>query len=304
VTAPDDPAPDDPAPDDPAPDDPAPDDPAPDDPAPAPDAPAPMSDERPVRRIGSDDRAARPEAGPDERPAPTSDDRHFRPIGSDDRAARPEVGSAERPAGGAGRRLGLVCLALVGGAGALEGAARVAWFTTGVDAVGRGTVPVTATGVDLLPGLSGLSLLALAAVAAAVALAGVPRRLLGGLIAMAGAYVGVATVRLLVTPPAPADLAALPAAPAGGRVAAAVSTGWGPLSALLGAALLLTAGIGLVAGEGRLPRFGARYAARPAVRAATTDPDRATWDALDAGRDPTADPPSRRTDGSAPGGPV
>jgi hypothetical protein len=38
--------------------------------------------------------------------------------------------------------------------------------------------------------------------------------------------------------------------------------------------------------EPGLARFGSRYTTRPAAEAA--DPDRATWDALDAGRDPTA----------------
>ena len=209
------------------------------------------------------------------------------------------------------RRLVLVCLALVAAAAALEGAARLGWFTTGVDAVGRGTVVVTATGAELLPGLSGLALLALAAVAAAVALAGTPRRLLGGVVAAAGAYVGVAVVRLLLAPPAPADLAALPGAPAGGAAGAAVATAVGPLPAALGAVLLLGAGIGLIPAERRLPRFGARYDTRPADRAETADPDRVTWEALDAGRDPTTDPtgdadPVRpgRTDGGAPGDPV
>jgi uncharacterized membrane protein (TIGR02234 family) len=213
-----------------------------------------------------------------------------------------------RPA--ARRRLVLVCLGLVAGAAALEGAARLGWFTAAVDVVGRaGTV--TVTGADLLPGLSGIALLAVAAVAAAFALAGAPRRLLGAVVAAAGCYVGVAVVRLLRTPPTATDLAALPDAPAGGAVGTAVAMTTGPLSALLGAVLLLAAGLALIPAERRLPRFGARYAARPAEPAATADPDRATWEALDAGRDPTADPtadPDRarpgRTDGGGPGGPV
>jgi uncharacterized membrane protein (TIGR02234 family) len=209
-----------------------------------------------------------------------------------------------RPA--ARRRLVLVCLGLVAGAAALEGAARLGWFTADVDVVGRaGTV--TATGADLSPGLSGIALLALAAVAAAVALAGTPRRLLGVVVAAAGVYVGVAVVRLLMDPPGPANLAALPGAPAGGTVGSSVATTGGPLSAVLGAVLLLAAGLALMPAERRLPRFGARYAARSAERAATADPDRVTWEALDAGRDPTADAdPARpgRTDGGGPGDPV
>jgi uncharacterized membrane protein (TIGR02234 family) len=230
--------------------------------------------------------------------------------GSDERAARQEPNPGP---GRPGRRLlVLVCLALVAAAAALEGAARLGWFTTSVDAVGRGTVPVTATGADLLPGLSGVALLGLAAVAAAVALAGPGRRLLGGLVAAAGCYVGVALVRLLLARPSPADLAALPDAPAGGTPGASTALQAGPLPAGLGAILLVAAGVALLAAERRFPRFGARYAARPAERRGDADPDRAAWEALDAGRDPTADPgsdptgPTRaaRSDAGPPGDPV
>jgi hypothetical protein len=55
--------------------------------------------------------------------------------------------------------------------------------------------------------------------------------------------------------------------------------------------------------ERRLSRFGARDTRRPAA-----DPDRAAWDALDAGHDPTVEAPgatrSGRTDGRAPGSAV
>ena len=156
-------------------------------------------------------------------------------------------------------------------AGALEGAARVAWFTGGVDAVGRGTVTVTADGADLLPALSAVALLALAAVAAAVAVAGPARRVLGAVVAAAGGYVGVLVVRLLLSPPTPADLAALPGAPAGGTaVADSVALRPGPVPAALGAILLLAAGVALVVADRRLPRLGARYAARPAARSRPT----------------------------------
>ena len=113
--------------------------------------------------------------------------------------------------------------------------------------------------------------------------------MLGAVLAAAGGYVGVLVVRLLLSPPTPADLAALPGAPAGGTaVADSVALRPGPVPAALGAILLLAAGVALVVADRRLPRLGARYAARPAHE--PTDPDRAAWDALDAGRDPTADP--------------
>jgi hypothetical protein len=63
----------------------------------------------------------------------------------------------------------------------------------------------------------------------------------------------------------------------------------GPVPAALGATLLLAAGVALVVADRRLPRLGTRYSARPARE--PTDPDRAAWDALDAGLDPTADAP-------------
>jgi hypothetical protein len=54
----------------------------------------------------------------------------------------------------------------------------------------------------------------------------------------------------------------------------------------MSAAVLLAVGLGVLVRERRLPRLGARYAA-PGARPAPTDPDRAAWQDLDAGRDPT-----------------
>jgi uncharacterized membrane protein (TIGR02234 family) len=194
------------------------------------------------------------------------------------------------------RRLALVCLALLGSALALWASSRLTWFTAGIDAVGRGTVPVRATGADLAPPLIGIALLAAAAVPAAVALAGPLRRALGVLVAAGGTAAGATVATHVLAPPDAADLAALPGAPAGGTVAdGAVAAGLGPLPAVLAAVLLLAAGAVLAVGERVLARFGARYATHPAdptVEPAAVDPDRAAWDALDAGRDPTADPPA------------
>jgi hypothetical protein len=60
----------------------------------------------------------------------------------------------------------------------------------------------------------------------------------------------------------------------------------------LGALALLAAGAVLAAARD-LPGLGNRYRA-PAAPAARepADPDRAAWDALDAGRDPTTEPPA------------
>ncbi len=211
-------------------------------------------------------------------------------------------------------RLTAVCAALLLAAGSLEAAARLAWFSAGVEAVGRGVVPVTATGAGLVPALSAVALLALGAVAAAVALAGVARRALGAVVAAAGVGVGVAVARLLVVAPAPADLAALPDAPAGGVAVGVVSRGPGPWTAALGVVLLVAAGTVLMAGERRLHRFGSRFARRPATGSAPApagarpggvadpEPDRAAWDALTAGRDPTAEAPLPTRPGRTDGG--
>jgi uncharacterized membrane protein (TIGR02234 family) len=216
----------------------------------------------------------------------------------------PETATRDHGARPPARRLlAAVCAALLGGAAALEEAARLAWFTAGVDAVGRGTVRVTATGADLVPALTAVATLGVAAVAAAVALGGAARRLLGVLVAVAGTWVGVAVGGLLLAPPAPADLAALPGAPAGGTaLAGSIALRPGPLPALIGALLLVAAGIVLAVAEGGLPRLGSRFAARPVSSSTSAepaaagrrdaDPDRAAWDALDAGRDPTAEPPA------------
>jgi len=78
----------------------------------------------------------------------------------------------------------------------------------------------------------------------------------------------------------------------------------------MAAILLLAVGLALLVTEPRLPRFGSRYSARTAERAAPENPDRAAWEALDAGRDPTTDPdpaapgpaaPRGRPDGGVPG---
>ena len=150
-----------------------------------------------------------------------------------------------------GRRLAAICLALLGGALGLWAATRLSWFTTAVEAVGRGPVPVIADGTDVVPALAGVALLAAAAIPAAVALAGALRRVLGVLVAAGGALAGWRVTTALVNPPSAAELAALPGAPAGGTPAAGpVALGLGPLPAVVGAALLVVAGVVLLMGSG------------------------------------------------------
>jgi len=179
-----------------------------------------------------------------------------------------------------------VCASLLAAAGALAVAARLAWYDAVVSAPGRAPVPVTVTGEALVPGLDGVALLASAAVAAAVALSGVARRLLGGVLVLAAVGLGAGWVS--AGPPTPTEIAALPGAPAGAQPPSAVRSGAGPAVATGGLLLLVAAGVVLAGGEARLPRLAARYAGAPSRRA-EPDPQRAAWDTLDAGGDPTAD---------------
>lgn len=184
------------------------------------------------------------------------------------------------------RLLGLACLALVAAAGVLWGASQAVWFRVAAGLPGREVVEVTGAQVNGV--LGGVALVALAGVAGVVATGGVPRRAVGLLLLGAGLAVGwVAVVAFAVDPfatdgavPAPPDVDADLLRYRPGEPTAA------PLLAALGALLLVAAGLIPLLAERRLPRFGARYAA-PGARAVTADPDRAAWQDLDAGRDPT-----------------
>lgn len=107
---------------------------------------------------------------------------------------------------------------------------------------------------------SALAVLALTMIAAALAASGLARRLLGAVVAAAGAVTVLATASHGVPPTLP------------------TVTG-----AIAGAALL-AAGILLAIRGHRMPAMGSRYRARdPRGRRRTEN----MWDELDAGRDPT-----------------
>ncbi|MBC3191386.1 Trp biosynthesis-associated membrane protein [Pseudonocardia sp. C8] len=192
------------------------------------------------------------------------------------------------------RTAGIVVLGLLAGAAALWGAGSAPWFTVGVPTATRGTVSVSATGAQLQPVVTAVAALLVAAVAALVALSGIARRLLGVLVGAGALAVVGLTLRLVAVPPTAAELASAraglnaPNAPQG--VGAVTATPW-PWLAVAGGVLALAATVLLVVREPRLPRLGARYAA-PGARegAADTDPDRAAWERLDAGGDPTVGP--------------
>jgi Tryptophan-associated transmembrane protein (Trp_oprn_chp) len=117
-------------------------------------------------------------------------------------------------------------------------------------------------GTDATPRFGeALSFVAVAGFAGAIAVGGWAKRLVGVVVALAGVLAGGATV-------------------------AADGTGIGRWTALLGALLLVAAGILVIRGAARLPTLGARYQsanARPRCR----DADRDLWDGLSQGEDPT-----------------
>jgi uncharacterized membrane protein (TIGR02234 family) len=197
------------------------------------------------------------------------------------------------------RALGLVCLALVGSAGALWGGSRLVWYRVTAPLPLRGPVDVEFTGAQVLPALPATALLALAGVAAVVAVGGAVRRILGALLAVVGAFVVGAGLLGWSGSPFDTDTdaggAGLPQPPPGIPVDALrhqpTEITAAPLLAALGGLLLVAAGLVVVLSQRRLPRLGARYTP-PGDRSPPTDPDRAAWQDLDEGRDPTAPHPT------------
>jgi len=191
-----------------------------------------------------------------------------------------------------GRALGLACLGLALAAGLLWGASTLVWYR--VTPAGR--APVALTGAQAAPSLTGFALIALAGVAALVATGGVVRRVLAVLLAVAGLVVaGIAAAALLTSPFATdASAAGLPRPPSGVSIDSLryqpTETTPAPLLAVVGGLALLAVGVFVMVREPRLSRLGARYAA-PGKRPVEIDPDRAAWQDLDAGRDPTGTPP-------------
>lgn len=201
---------------------------------------------------------------------------------------------ARRPSG---RLLGWVLVGLVAGAVLLWGGSVAVWFHVAVP--GRAAVDLTGSQVSAVP--SAVALLALAGVAAVVAAGGVARRAVGLLLALAGAGAAVVAARALwgSSYGTEAATSALPAGlPAGAAPGSIVATA-APLVTLTGAVAVLAVGVFVLLREPRLRRLGARYGAVREQRA-DLDPDRAAWQDLDAGRDPTVDLAGDR--GEDPGG--
>ena len=167
-------------------------------------------------------------------------------------------------------------------ASCLAGAALTLYAVTRVWAVqveqrpGLSDLRAEQTGADVQPWLIGLAVVALAGTGALLATRGLARRLLGGLLVVAGAgiVVGAALARAGLDPGA------------GG----AAGTAW-PVAGVLGGVAVAVGGL-LAARHGhRWAAMSARYDRRPAEpveKTITAADSREFWEALDRGDDPTA----------------
>lgn len=156
-------------------------------------------------------------------------------------------------------------------------------WVDGVRASGELTVP---TGGDLSPVLTPLALAGLAGVVAVLATKGAGRRVVGALLALCG--IGAAASAWGATGRAGIEtwLREHNVLSAAGPLEWDVVTAW-PAAAGLGALLMLAGGVLAVIRGGRWAGMSDRYeraADRPRPQA---DGDRALWDALDRGDDPT-----------------
>ena len=165
------------------------------------------------------------------------------------------------------------------------------WFSVRVAGLIQGEAVVAVSGASAVPALSGVALVLLAA-GGALAIAGrAGRRVVGALVAAAGAigaWLTVAAVRA----PSDALRSAVAESTGVGNVPGDVATAPWPFVTVLLAALVLVLGAYHLLGRGPWPAPGARLARsgerpdEPRTERPMTDPAQA-WDALSDGDDPT-----------------
>ncbi len=220
-------------------------------------------------------------------------------------SAGAESAGAESAGSGAparGRGVREVLVVLVVAAVLLWGSSRLTWVTaTTVDDL-RGTRTVAFDGSTWAGELVPLALAALAAVAAVLAVRGWAVRVVATLVALIGVAAAVPAVRLLLSGAQPGRTAAL-LERSSGQVSTTTSAA-GAVLALCGGVLLVISGAVLVRTAGRAAGLSDRYDTPSVRRERATSADlaeldsdlaeRRIWDALDAGKDPTAGPGAGR----------
>jgi hypothetical protein len=162
------------------------------------------------------------------------------------------------------RPLWIIAVLLLGTAAALWGATKLSWVPDPPAHV-PGVGPTTESAPS---SFTALALLALASLVGMFAVGGWARRILGGIIAVAGGFV----CWRAIAEPGVWNLV----------------TGRG--LAVLGGVLFLAAGLLIVRYATRLPTMGARYELANA-RTRSGDPHRDMWDDLSDGEDPTRKEP-------------
>ncbi|OXM48104.1 Trp biosynthesis-associated membrane protein [Amycolatopsis alba] len=191
-------------------------------------------------------------------------------------AAESEAPETTAPAAKKAKRpLWIAVVGLLLGAVALWGSSQLVWFAEFRDGGVRGTIVYTEIGSTRAIALIPLALLALAGTAGLIATGGWPRRVLGVVLAVAGAaavWIGVADG------PFTGFADGLPVAQMLGARGLAI----------LGGILVAAGGLAAIKGAGRMPRLGAKYAAPGAKKRAAKDPETELWEALSEGEDPTA----------------
>lgn len=196
------------------------------------------------------------------------------------------------------RELWTWAVACAAGAALVLIAAGRTWATVGFARRTAGAGEIAVAGSDVVPFLTPVALAALAAVVAVAATRGLPRRLIGGVLALAGAAVTAGAwsgSRAAALLDAAAERASSVARATGaGFTAPAVSWAWPVLTGLAGALLLAGGAVAVIRAD-RWPGMSQRYDRRgpSSVRSSRTGSraggDTALWDALDRGVDPTSD---------------
>ena len=197
------------------------------------------------------------------------------------------------PTGSTSRRgyRGRAALAVIAAALGIFGLASATWFSASVPGAVQGSVEVASSGADAVPALGGVALVLLAAGAALGLVGPSGRRVVGALVALAGAVGGVLAVQVLRAP-GEALRDAVAATTGVGHVPAQVATSpvaWLTVALAVGVVVL---GAWHTAGRGAWPTPGARHErpTDPGTASGTAspldDPAR-TWDALSDGTDPT-----------------